>query len=373
MPFSFPGFCSCSSMSNTLHAFEFFETDPAKIQSGVIVLFGDENFLKTICLRKIRDAFLSDSTAEVNFSKMDADRTTWMDVRDDLSTVSLFGGDGPRVVCLADADKFVSNYREELERWIPAAVGSGVLIIEVGGWRSNTRIYKALDKSGMQVDCRLPTSRNGKSIDYRGLAKWATHWGKKNYRLKLSLAVIEHLMDLVGPDLGIIDQNLAKLSLYLDEKTAVTIEHIDDYVGGWQVKTVWELVDLALSGKTGEALSLLDRLLQNGDSPNALLGQIGWSLRRVASAFEAATRYSRKGIRQNTNEVLESAGYRYPAEQKKAIQQLKKIGRRKGLQYYRMLLECDLALKSSHSHGSRARIALEKLLFGLVDHHVEIS
>ncbi len=45
--------------------------------------------------------------------------------------------------------------------------------------------------------------------------------------------------------------------------------------------------------------------------------------------------------------------------------QLRKIGRRRAAKIYRWLLEADLALKSSHSSGDRARFVLEQLIVRL--------
>ena len=39
---------------------------------------------------------------------------------------------------------------------------SGVLILEVDEWPANTRLYKAIDQAGLQIDCR-PPQKPGKS------------------------------------------------------------------------------------------------------------------------------------------------------------------------------------------------------------------
>jgi hypothetical protein len=39
-----------------------------------------------------------------------------------------------------------------------------VLVLDVDEWPANTRLYKALDQSGLQIDCR-PPQKKGKSKD----------------------------------------------------------------------------------------------------------------------------------------------------------------------------------------------------------------
>ena len=354
------------TVSQTVHAFDFLESDQP-LTARVVALFGNESFLKARVGEKIRNTCLSGQESEINLIRLPGKQTEFKDIHDELDTISLFGGGSPRLVWLEEAESFVSAHRSELEDYLEAPSQNGILLLDVAEWRSNTRIYKLLDKSHLQIDCRPPM--RGKSVDRKKIAKWIAAWGKKTHKIRIQPVVAEHMMDLGGTELGLLDQNMAKLALYFDPKTEISEEDINEYVGGWQTKTIWDLIDHAIGGQTDAALSQLDRLIQNGDAPIALFGQIGWSLRRYALAFDEAHRFRRQGKRMDVDAVMKNAGFRFPPEIKKAISQLKKIGRQKGLQYYRILLECDLALKASHSAPSRARIALEKLILDLVELH----
>lgn len=364
-------------MSNTTHAFDFLADEKSTAfadseRPSFLVVFGNEPFLKGRVRTKLQTLFLGgppdgqetdgDDDGDINLIKLPGSEVQLNDLQDELDTISLFGG-GPRVVYVEDADPFVSEHRAELESLVASGRSQGILILEVSDWRSNTKLYKAVDKAGFQIDCRLPS--RGRSVDVKKIAKWGSNWGKKQHQLKIKPLVVEHMMDLVGPELGILDQNLAKLSLFFGPKDEVNEEAINEYVGGWQTKTVWNLIENAMNGHANSAISQLDRLLQNGEAPIALFGQISWSLRRYAFAFDEAQRYSRYGKRMDVQEVMTSAGFKFPPEQKKAIEHLKKIGREKGADFYQLLLQCDLALKASHSSASRSRIAVEKLIFEL--------
>ena len=74
----------------------------------------------------------------------------WRDIADELATASLFGGGSPRLVILERADAFVSANRPKLEDYVAKPRASGVLILEVDEWPANTRLYKAIDQSGLQ-------------------------------------------------------------------------------------------------------------------------------------------------------------------------------------------------------------------------------
>ncbi|MEM7019243.1 MAG: hypothetical protein AAF512_18125, partial [Pseudomonadota bacterium] len=60
--------------------------------------------------------------------RFDSDSASWADVNDELSTRSLFGGDGPRIVIVDDADKFVKENRDKLEGFGKSKAAIGLLL-----------------------------------------------------------------------------------------------------------------------------------------------------------------------------------------------------------------------------------------------------
>jgi DNA polymerase-3 subunit delta len=137
---------------------------------------------------------------------------------------------------------------------------------------------------------------------------------------------------------------------------------VQEIVGGWRAKTAWDMIDAACDGNAADALLQLDRLLQAGDHPVAIFGQMSWSLRRYNTAvriFEAATR---QGSKPSIQQALIQAGFKHwdKEELKKAEERLKQLGRDRAGRLYRWLLDLDLSLKGSHSPEDRARFALEQ-------------
>ena len=54
---------------------------------------------------------------------------------------------------------------------------------------------------------------------------------------------------MTGPVFGLLDQNLAKLALLVPPGTKATREQVQEIVGGWRGKSIWELVDAAAGGE----------------------------------------------------------------------------------------------------------------------------
>jgi len=123
------------------------------------------------------------------------------------------------------------------------------------------------------------------------------------------------------------------------------------------------LIDAAADGDAGEALKQLDRLLQAGEHPVALFGQISWSLRRFAAATRVYQEAERARRRILLRDALIQAGIPHWNKEglERAESQLKQLGRGRAGRIYQWLLETDLALKGSHSNPHRARFILEQL------------
>lgn len=353
----------------TLHVFDFLSGPSTEALPGY-VLFGDEPFLRQLALQKIKKQLIPDEDDPV--TRFDGDRVEWRDVADELSTVSLFGSDH-RVAVVEDADSFVSQHRDRLENYFEHPSTTGTLILLVETWLSTTRLYKRLDKIGLQIDCSPPTRMRGrtKTLDEAALCKWLVKWAQQRHQIELQTLSVQLLVELVGPHLGLLDQELAKLALFAGKDAKVTAELVKDVVGGWRAKTAWEMIDAAVGGQGAEALRQFDRLLQSGEEPIALFGQISWSLRRYAAATRIFEQSERSGKRIELREALQQAGIRdWPdGELARCEQRLKTLGRERAGKIFRWLMEADLALKGSHSTPHRARWILEQLILRL-DQHV---
>ena len=124
---------------------------------------------------------------------------------DELATVALFGG-GQRMVVVSEADSFVSRYRKELEDYAANRGNTGVLVLEVDTWPANTRLFKHLAESGLQIDCNVPGEDE--------VLTWIRERSQRVYQTCHSQSgAAERLMEIVGPQMGRLDQETAKLSL----------------------------------------------------------------------------------------------------------------------------------------------------------------
>ncbi len=355
-------------MGSTIHAFDYLDDAPPP--ASVQVLFGDEPFLKQLVLERMRAIACPDHDAAS--ATFDGSSTQWRDVHDELYTVSLFNPTGQRVAIVEDADTFVRDNRLRLEDYLDQPKQHGILILSVTKWASNTKLYKRVDKHGLQIECRLPQVARGKQkvTDQQRMVQWLVQWGQNRHQVQLAKNAAVLLLELIGPEFGLLDQELAKLALYTDKSGKITEKLVQELGGGWRAKTAWELLDAALSGNGADAIAQLDRLLQNGEHPNALFGPISWSLRRFAAATRIYQRAQRQGQPMRLPAALEQGGF-FKWQQdgmRKAEEQIKQLGQQRAGQLNQWLLETDLALKGSHSSPDLARLKLEQLIIRMDKH-----
>lgn len=320
---------------------------------AVCVVFGDEPFLARQVLAGLRAEVLGAEDAEFSLKVFEGSKAELRDVLDELATMAMFGG-GRRLVVVNEADPFVTRYRAELEDYVAKPGDGGVLVLVVKSFPSNTRLAKAVAASGLVVSASAPPA--GK------LARWIVAWAKQAHQVRVASAAADMLVELVGPELGLLDQELAKMALSVGAGGQITPEVVGRMVGTWRAKTTWDMLDAALEGDVAGALAQLDRLLLAGEVPISVLGQISASLRRLAAATRIVLKTEAAGRRPALGAALEQAGVkRFVLE--KTQRQLRQLGRHRGAELYRALLQADLDLKGASAVPPR--LILERLILWL--------
>jgi DNA polymerase-3 subunit delta len=317
-------------------------------------VYGDDAFLKSEVLIAVRGQVLEGEEGEFGLTTFTGREVRLREVYDALATVSLFGA-GRRLVIIEDADPFVSEFRGELEDYV-AKPARGVLVLEVKTWPSNTRLAKAVAGSGLAIQCDSPNERQIKS--------WLTKRATSEHQVRLEAAAADALVELVPPELGILVQEVTKLTLLAGESRTIDVKLVRENVGGWRARATWDMVDAAADGRAADALSQLDRLIASGEKPHGLLPQMASSLRRFAAAIELIEAAEADRRRLPARDALAQAGV-LPFKLADAERQLRQIGRRRARLLTQWLLAADLAVKGHHSADDRARIELERLIVQL--------
>jgi len=347
-----------------MHAFALLECDQMEMGS-VVPVYGADRFLRSLAVEKLIGLLHPGGETDFAATTFDGDKAQWNDVSDELSTISLFST-GSRIVVVQEADAFVKKYRDKLEKLVCETAADRCLVLCVGTWAANTKLFKLCAKHSCQIDVNAPMNSRGrsKSRDDKQIIQWIVSRGEAEHGVELAQSGAKQMLELVDDDFGRIDNELAKVSLLCHgmKNKKVSAEQIVEIVGGWKAQSIWQAVDFATDGQLDDALQLLHRLLQAGEHPLSLYGQLSWSLRRFGATYDIFMRAKRRGESISVQKALKEGGFRsWGSELELAEKRMKTIGRNKISQIYKWLLKTDLALKGTHSHENRARFALEKL------------
>ena len=158
-----------------------------------------------------------------------------------------------RLVIVEDADPFVSKYRKELEAYVESPYESGILLFQAKQWLATTNLAKLVHEVGLAIDCSGP--RDGE------LAAWLPQLARARYDAQLDATAARLLVELVGPEPGILAAEVEKLAVYAGESRRIERQDVARLVGAGRVETIWKTLDAATTGQGRVALEHLDNLL----------------------------------------------------------------------------------------------------------------
>jgi DNA polymerase-3 subunit delta len=316
----------------------------------VWAVHGDEAFLRRRVLAVLRTVLLGPDDDGMGLSVHAGDKAVWAAVHDDLQTLPFLSP--RRLVVVENADPFVSRERSRLERYIGdhppgSAPPSGILVLELNSLPATTRLAKLLGDAGAIV-CKAPKTE--------ALPRWCAEWASAQYGKTLPEPAARLLVDLVGPEMGLLDQELNKLSAAVGSASRIEAGDVDQLVGSRRTEDVWKIFDLIGAGQVGASLDMVNQLLDQGEEPLRLLGAFGYQLRRLAQAARLTT----QGV--PISEALEKAGV-WPGARRQAEQQMRHLGRRRLDSLYDWLLETDFGIKGASPLPPRTQI--ERLIVRL--------
>lgn len=317
---------------------------------GVVVVYGKEPFLRQLVIAAVRQHVLGDGDAELSLTRFEGKSVQPRDVFDELGTLSMFST-GRRLVLVEAADEFVTQHRPLLEDYAARPKPSGVLLLDAPQWKTTTRLHKSIVASGLPIECKPPSAAK--------LEAWVVAWAASAHDIKLDHDAAEMLTEIVGPQMGLLDQELAKVASFAGSEKKIDVAALSEVVGKTRAKTVWNMLNHAAEGDASAALVEMDRLIAEGEDATALIGRIGSSLRRFAAATRLIEAEEAAGRRPSIRRTLEQTGVKsFVLASTEA--QLRQLGRARAGAMYRWILEAELAVRGNSTLD--ARIVLEQFV-----------
>jgi DNA polymerase III delta subunit len=167
------------------------------------------------------------------------------------------------------------------------------------------------------------------------MAKWIqTSLEEKG--IKIEDGAVTELVSRVGGSLAQTEKELEKLSSY---SASITVEDVQNMSQDRSTHKTFELASLVTRGDVKNALYVLHKLIDQGESIQLILASLAWQMRKLV---ELSRRIEEGG---NPFQSATSLGIKFNAYE--FINALKGTSSRKLEEKHSLILEADLALKST--------------------------
>jgi DNA polymerase III delta subunit len=160
-----------------------------------------------------------------------------------------------KLLTIRNADDFISKFRPEMEDYVQAPVDSAALVLRCKSLPGNQKISKLIAKHGKVIPCEPPKGDK--------LPGWIVQRAA-HHALQIKPDAARALADLIGGDLGRIDNELAKLAL--SATGPVGEAEVKNSVVFQRDQEMWHMTDELTAGKIEKAIERWRHLLQADSS-----------------------------------------------------------------------------------------------------------
>ena len=254
----------------------------------VYALVGDDTFLQ---LEK-QSGLMKELPPDAQKIDVDGERAELADVLDELRSFAMFGGG--KVVTIRNADAFVTRFRESLEKYLASPSNSATLVLRLSSLPKTQRVHKLIAKVGAVEQCEVP----------RNLPGWVIDRAKSHHKLAVAQDAARLLVELIGADLGRLDNELAKLSLQ-SSGGKLEAAGIAGNVVFQRDQEIYDMTNELAAGRPADALRRWRQLIQL--DPSAEFKAVTWlgMWLEDVRAYLAAKRGGRE------REFLAKVGWKY--------------------------------------------------------------
>jgi DNA polymerase-3 subunit delta len=251
-------------------------------RGGAFFLFGEEEFLKEEAAGRIVDAHLDPATREFNLDQFQGSEGSVETLASILQTPPMMAEWRVVVVrevqALAGSPRARSLIESLVERELPGLV---VILLGQIPERSRAQIYELLKSKTRAVEFSPLTPG-----DIPGwLMERATAEG-----MELEPDAARALAAAIGPVVGVLDRELAKLRDFVGERRRIAAADVEAAVGRVTQQNRWDWFDLVGTGRLTEARAALPILFDAKESGVGLVLGLGTHFLRLALAADGGER-----------------------------------------------------------------------------------
>ncbi|MCK4913922.1 MAG: DNA polymerase III subunit delta [Planctomycetes bacterium] len=252
-----------------------------------------------------------------------------------------------RVVLIKKADDFIKDNRSLLENYFDNPCPTGILVMTVGSWPSQTKLAKKLTKAGKLITVVQPKSWE--------LPAELTRYAFNTHNKKIQQQTAGLLVELTGDDLCCLRNEVDKLALFVGEEKTITSEHVKSLIGNNRLFNAFEVINAIVAGNIAKAIDRLRQMFAEDKSAEyTSVGAFAFHLRRM---FNAKVMLEKGSTTYETANKLRIFG-----NKDAFFVQLRKINLKQIAANLQRLAQIDYEIKTGRT---KANVAIEQMVVSM--------
>ncbi|MBI4481723.1 MAG: DNA polymerase III subunit delta, partial [Acidobacteria bacterium] len=242
-----------------------------------------------------------------------------------------------RLLVVQDVAKLREADQASLESYLADPAPRTLLIFESGDMDQRSSLFKLFGRTAVVVE--------EDRVQERDLPREILSRAERaGFRMEPGAA--ERLVSFVGTDRPAIENELSKLMLNANDSRKITVEGVEELVGRYRQRHIFDLVDAVGSRNLDLALQILNRMLEDGENHIGILSMLARHFRQMLLVKEQGSR-----AKIYPSFLLD-----------KLVAQARRYDREKIIQCISQIAGADLQFKTTWVHP---QLHLEMLLFKL--------
>ena len=228
-------------------------------KGAALLIYGNHRLLVEDELNKVRQKIAQQVDLDFNLDVFEAGENDLDDALQAADTLPL--ASDRRYVIVKEAQRLTPSEVKRLERYLENPSESSLLILTAVDLKPSSSLLKLMQKRG-----RVREAAKRKDQ----IPGWIRSRFKER-GLQVTGKAIAYLQDALGDDLMAIEGAVEKICLYHEGEGPVDLDEAVPLVAPTAEKSVYELVDRVAMGDGDQAVSLMRRLLEQGEKPTYIL------------------------------------------------------------------------------------------------------
>lgn len=314
--------------------------------SPVYLIYGEEKYLHDDLIDRIIDISLDSGTRDFNLDIFYAGETTADKIINVASSFPMMAQ--RRVVIVKEIQQLKTNDLKHLADYVSRPSKSSCLVLSLPERKKSGKWFGVIFNNALSIDCR-------KFYDNE-VPAWVEGY-LQSKKLGIEKEAIQLLQAQVGNSLLNLVNELEKVQINIHPRMKITLEDVQNVTSISKQFNIFELCNAIGEKNFPQAITILNKLLEQGESPTGMIIQLVRHFVNLMKINENIRRGNRA-----INELMKVTGLTYYF-----VNDMMKQSRNFTSEQYRgsfnFLAEADLHLKTGYQ---KPDLIMELLLYKLI-------